>query len=99
MLDVTLYLHVYEINLIADSMEIRLVLRYTTLLINCHCQTNGDNSVCRSTVNLAYKRLLPKITRVQKIQQGTKNEDNCKEARYLQMKQWLIMLDILLKEK
>ena len=61
MLDVTLYLHVYEINLIANSMERRLGLRYTTLLINCHCQTNGDNAVCRSTVNLAYRRLLTLI--------------------------------------
>ena len=61
MLDFTLYLHVYEINLIANSMERRLVLRYTTLLINCHRQTNGDNAVCRSTVNLAYRRLLPLI--------------------------------------
>ena len=29
----------YEINLIANSMERRLGLRYTTLLINCHRQT------------------------------------------------------------
>ena len=28
----------YEINLIANSMGKRLGLRYTTLLINCHCQ-------------------------------------------------------------
>ena len=82
MLDVTLYLHVYEINLIANFMERGLDLRYTTLLINCHRQTNGDNAVCRSTVNLAYRRLLPKIARVQKIQQGTKNEGKWKEARY-----------------
>ena len=61
MLDVTLYLHVYEINLIANSMERRLVLQYTTLLINFHCQTNGNNAVCRSTVNLAYRILLPLI--------------------------------------
>ena len=68
----------YEINIIANSMERRLGLRYTTLLINCHRQTNDDNAVCRSTVNLAYKRLQPKITRVQKIQQGTKNEGKWK---------------------
>ena len=61
MLDVTLYLHVYEINIIANSIEICLGLRYTTLLINCHRQTNGDNAVCRSTVNLAYRRLQPFI--------------------------------------
>ena len=61
MLDVTLYFHVYEINLIANSMERRLVLQYTILLINCHCQTNGDNTVCRYTVNLSYRRLLPLI--------------------------------------
>ena len=61
MLDVTLYLHIYEINLIANTMERSLVLRYTTLLINCHRQTNGDNAMYRSTVNLAYRRLLPLI--------------------------------------
>ena len=61
MLDVTLYLHVYEINIIANYMERRLVLRCTTLLINCRHQTNGDNAVCRSTVNLVYRRLLPLI--------------------------------------
>ena len=81
MLDVTLYLHVYEINLIPNSMERRLVLRYTTLLINCHRQTNGDNAVCRSTVNLAYKRLLPlilqefrKYNKEQKLRVGGKRQ-------------------------
>ena len=68
----------YEINIIANSMERRLGLRYTTLLINCHCQTKGDNAVCRSTVNLAYRRLQPKITRTQKIPQGTNNEGKWK---------------------
>ena len=61
MLDITLYLHVYEINLIVNSMERRLVFRCTTLLINCHRQTNGENAVCRFTVNSAYRRLLPLI--------------------------------------
>ena len=89
----------YEINHIADSMGKRLGLRYTTLLINCHRQTNGENAVCTSTVNLAYRRLQPKITRVQKIQQGTKNEGKWKEARYRQVKQWLIMIDRLPEEK
>ena len=89
----------YEINLIANSMEKRLGLRYNTLLINCHRQTNGDNAMCRSTVNLAYRRLQPKITRVQIIQQGTKNEGKWKETRYRQMKQWLIMIDRLPEEK
>ena len=88
-----------EINIIANSMGKRLGLRYTTLPINCHCQTNGDNAVCRSTVNLAYRILQPKITRVQKIQQGTNNEGKWKEARYRQVKQWLIMLDRLPEEK
>ena len=31
----------YEINLIANSMERHLGLRYTTIHINCHLQTNG----------------------------------------------------------
>ena len=55
-----------EINIIANSMGKRLGLQYTTLLINCHRQTHGDNAVCRSTVNLALKRLQPKITIIQK---------------------------------
>ena len=63
-------------------MEKRLGLRYTTLLINCYCQTYDDNSVCRSTVSLALRRLQPKITKIQKIQQVTKNEGKWKEARY-----------------
>ena len=80
-------------------MEERIGLRYTTLLINFHRQENGENTVGRPTVNLAFRRLQPKTTRVQKIQQGTKNEGKWKEARYLQMKQWLIMLDRIPEEK
>ena len=99
MVDLTLYLHVYEINIISDSMERRLVLRCTTLLVNCHGQKKGDNAVCRSTVNLAYKRLQHRITRIQKIQQGTNNEGKWKEAKYRQVKQWLIMLNRLPEEK
>ena len=71
-----------EINIIANSMGKLLGLRYTTLLINCHRQTHGDIAVCRSTVNLAYRRLIPKITRVKKIQRGTNNDGKGKEARY-----------------
>ena len=63
----------YEINLLANSMQNRLGLRYTTLLINCHRQTHGDNAVSRSTFNLALRRLQPKITKIRKIRQGTKN--------------------------
>ena len=63
-------------------MERRLGLRYTTLLINGRCQTKGDNAVCRSTANLSYKRHQPRITKIQKIQQGTKNEGKWTEARY-----------------
>ena len=89
----------YEIHMIANTMKIRLGLRYTTLLINCHRQTNGDNAVCRSTVNLAYRRLHPKITRIQKIQHGTKNEGKWKEARYRQVRQWLITVNRFPEEK
>ena len=51
----------YEITLLVNSMQNRLGLHYTTLLINCHRQTHGDNEVSRSTVNLAFRRLQPKI--------------------------------------
>ena len=50
--------------------------------MNYHSQTQGENSVSRSTVNLDFRRLLPKITKIQKIQQGTRNEGKRKEARY-----------------
>ena len=51
----------YEINLLVNSMQNRLGLRYTTLIINFRLHTHGDNAVSRSTVNLAFRRLQPKI--------------------------------------
>ena len=56
-----------ELNILADSIENRLGLSYTTQLINYHHYRNGFDAVCRSTVNLAFLRLQPKITRIQKI--------------------------------
>ena len=76
-----------ELNLLTDSMENRLGLRYTTKLINCHHHQNGFDAVCRSTVNPFFLIIQPKITRIQKIQQGTKNEGKWKKARQLQTKQ------------
>ena len=70
-----------EINIHADSMENRLGLRYTTQLINYHRYRNDFDAVCKYTVHLAFLRLQPKIKRIQKIQQGTKNEGKWKEAR------------------
>ena len=70
-----------ELNILADSMENRLGLRYTTQLINCHRYRKGFDAVCKSTVNLAFLRLQPKITRIQKIQQSIKNEGKWKETR------------------
>ena len=72
----------YEINMLANSTQNRLGFHYETLLINFHCQTHGDNALSRSTVNLAFRRLQPKITKIQKMQQGTNNEGKWKEARY-----------------
>ena len=88
-----------EINIFVDSMENRLGIRYTTQLINFHRYRNGFDAVCKSTVNLAFLRLQPKITIIHKIQQGTKNEGNWKEARQRQTKQWLIMLNRLPEDK
>ena len=65
-----------------NSMQNLLGLRYTTLFINFNHHTHGYNTVSRSTVNLAFRRLQPKITKIQKIQQGTKNELNWKKAGY-----------------
>ena len=76
-------------------MENRLGLRYTTHLTNCRRHHNGFDALCKSTVNLESLILQSKITRIQKIQQGTKNEGKCKEARQRQTKQWLIMLNRL----
>ena len=79
-------------------MENRLGLRYTTQLINCHRYRIDFDAVCNSTVHLAFLRLQPKIARIQKIQQGTKNEGKWKEARQRQ-KKWLIMLNQLSEDK
>ena len=88
-----------EINILADAMENRLGLRYTTHLINFHRHHNGFDALCKSIVNIAFLRLQPKITRTQKIQQGTKNEGKWKEARQYQRKQCLIMLNRLPNDK
>ena len=63
-------------------MQNRIGLCYTTPLINYHRHTHGENSVSKSTVNLAFRGLQPKITKIQKIKQGIKNEGNWIEARY-----------------
>ena len=73
--------NVDETNLFANSMENRLGIMYTTKLLNSHRHQNSVDAVCQSTVNRAFLRLAPKITRIQKIQQGTKNEGKWKEAR------------------
>ena len=89
----------YEINLLANSMQKRFVLHHTTLLINFHRHAHGENIVSSSTVNLAFRRLRPKITKIQKTQQVMNNEGKWKEARYQQVKQWFIMLNRLSEEK
>ena len=91
--------NVGELNLLANSMENRLGITYTTKLINFHRHQNGVDAVCRYTINLAFLRLAPKITRIQKIQQGTKNEGKWKEARQRQTKQWLTILNGLPENK
>ena len=88
-----------EINLLKNSMQNHLGLHYGTLLINYHRHTHGDNVVSKSTVNLAFRRLQPKIKKIQKIQQGTKDERKWKEARYQHVNQWLIMLNSLPEDK
>ena len=47
-------------------MQNRLWLRYTTLIVDCHSQTQGENAVGMSTINLAFRRLLPKIEKFKK---------------------------------
>ena len=82
-----------ELNILADLMENRLGLLYTNLLINCHRHQNCFDAVWKVTVNLSFLRLQHKITRIQRIRQGTKNEGKGKEERKRQTKQWLIMLN------
>ena len=89
----------YEVNILADAMENKLGLRYTTHLNNFHCHYKGFNAVCKFTVNLAFLRLQPKIIIIQKIHQGTNNEGKWKETRQRQTKQWLIMLNRLPEDK
>ena len=75
------------LNILAYAMEKKLGLRYTTHLINFHRHQFFLNAVCKSTVNLAFLILHPKRIRIQKIQQGTKNEGKWKEARQRETKQ------------
>ena len=50
-----------ELNIIADCMEKRLRLWYTTSLINCHHKTQGFDEVYKYNFNLAFKILQPRI--------------------------------------
>ena len=50
-----------EINILANSMQNRLGRLYTNILINCHRQKHGNNAVSTSTVNLAFRRLQPRM--------------------------------------
>ena len=88
-----------ELNILADAMEKKLRLRYTTHLINFHRRHKGFNTVCHSTVNLSCLILQHKRTIIQKIQQGNKNEGKWKEARQRQTKQWSIMINRLPEDK
>ena len=64
----------YEINLLSQiQRKTVLALSIQRSFINCHFHTHGENAASRSTVNLDFRRLEPKITKNQKIQQGTKN--------------------------
>ena len=76
-----LYKNLDELNILADMTEKHLGMRYTTHLINCNCHHNFFNEVCNYTVNIAFLRLQPKITKMQRIQQGTNNVGKWKEAK------------------
>ena len=80
-------------------MENKIVLCYTTHLINCRLHHKGFHAVCKFNVILAFLRIQPKRTIIQKIQQVTKNEDKWKESRHCQTKQWLIMLNRIPEDK
>ena len=55
-------------------MENRLEIHYITLLINCHLHTHGDNVLSNPTVNLDFRILQPKITKIEKIKQRKKKD-------------------------
>ena len=61
MVDLTFYLLLMKYICLKIQCKKRLGLRYTTLLINCNYHTHDNNAVSRSTVNLAFRRLQPKI--------------------------------------
>ena len=84
-----------ELNILADVMENRIGLCYNTHMINCNCHQVGFNVLCKSTVNIAFLRIQPRRTKIQKIQQDTKNEGKRKETRRIQPKQWLVILNRL----
>ena len=80
-------------------MDNHLGLCYKTHLIKCNRHQEGFNIVCKSTVNISFLILQPKRIKIQIIQQGTNHEGKRKEARRRQMKQWLIMFNILPEDK
>ena len=46
-----------NLNILADTMENRLGLSYTTHMINCNHHHKGFNKLCKYTVNPSFLRL------------------------------------------
>ena len=57
------------------------------------------NAVCKSTINIAFLRPQPKREKIHNIQQGTKNDGKWREARRIQTKQLLIILNRVIEDK
>ena len=57
-----------ELNLLANLMENRLGITYTTKIIHFHHHQNGSDAVYKSTVNKAFKRNQPRIKPPRKSQ-------------------------------
>ena len=61
-----------EPNIIADVMENRLGMRYTTHMINCNHHREGFNAVYKSTVNIDFLILQPRISKLWRTRVGGK---------------------------
>ena len=78
--------HLGQPYLLSNLYELNILCRCngkqtTNHLINCHRHHKVFNAVCKSTVNLDFFIIQLNRTRIQKIQQGTKNEGKWTEAR------------------
>ena len=76
--------------IIADYLEGGFGTRYTTLMVNTHRVDEGKDTIGRSSVMNAAKKMNPVVTKIAKRNQGNTAHEKWEQARFFQTLQMMI---------